>query len=371
MTLSDEIKNEPAKEVEFPDLDASRGSLKAFGGNVGDEALRLRLANFIKQHPNLTTVELGRKNQMGVSRTLLDSYLAGKYFLAKDQGGMGVNPRNSQTESKIRAYLDKMEGSISTGGHSIGFMETVLWQQFQFLCNTAIKDNVIGVGYGSPGFGKSKSMLQYSGSNLKTRPIHILCSANITTGYFVHRLAREAGITPRGCIPQVEDDIADRLIKQKRLIFVDQANYLNPKSIGTICHLWERARVPIVLTGTYKLYELFNSLSDTEDIKGQFVSRIALFVNLMGISAGEVKSVVERTIGKHASSETVAEIFNTIARKTTVDGEVMEMASFRNLDFLMARLVTLIEKHTGEIERGETLVRDLVPEAANRLMLGY
>ena len=354
----------------MPDPDASRGSLKIVGGsgNVGDEALRQRLIAYLAQHPHLTTKIIERKDHSGVSRTALDLYIKGSYFLAGGPNGSPVNPKNSKIEDKIRDYLNRVEGT-ETNGYSDSFTPTVLSSQLEYACNTAIQENILVLAYGSPGHGKSRSIRQYMNDRTTTRPISILCSKNITLGYFVRRLARELGIPERGSIPDLEDQIADKLIKNKRVIFVDQANYLNENALGTICHIWERAHVGIVLIGTYNLYTLFSQLRDQEDIRGQLASRVALMVPLMGLSLQEAKIVIEKTLGGYATEDVVAEIFKAVSRTVIVDGEKARVGNFRNLSFLLPRLMRLIDRRTDELDAGDVTVLDLVITASNRLMI--
>jgi len=68
-------------------------------------------------------------------------------------------------------------------------------------------------------------------------------------------------------VPRIEDSYCKELKTNRRPIFVDQANYLREKGLGSICYFWETARIPIVLIGTYDPAEVFNTSSLTEDIR--------------------------------------------------------------------------------------------------------
>lgn len=352
-------------------LDENRGSVNVVGGSrsTHDEALRMRLESFMDEHPHLTTTILGRSNATGVSKTALDMILKGDYFLRGGPGGTPIDPKNSKVEAKIREYLDRSEHRTSDGGGH-GFVRTVLATQLEYACSTAIEENIIVVAYGSPGHGKSVSLQQYVLDKMTTPPIRILCSRNITPGYFVRRLASELRLKNLGCIPETEDRIAESLIKNKRVIFVDQANYLDERGLGTICHIWERARVGVVLAGTHQLFELFSTLTDREDIKAQLSSRVALFVPLKGLSIDEVKPVVQEALGAYATSELIAAVFNSISSNRRTDTGSYKVASFRNLSFLLPRLTASIEKNKEALERGDIKAGDLVQSAMSRLMLG-
>jgi hypothetical protein len=48
---------------------------------------------------------------------------------------------------------------------------------------------------------------------------------------------------------------------------VSQANYLDEKSLGTLRLLWERQRLPMVLTGRKQLYDAFFQSRLTEEVR--------------------------------------------------------------------------------------------------------
>ena len=96
----------------------------------GDELLRRWLGDYIKEHPHHTTQVLSRSAYIGVSRTALDAYLEGTYYLPKESGGMGVNPSSSSIEKRIRAFREQVEGTVRHGFANT-FVETRSWVQLQ------------------------------------------------------------------------------------------------------------------------------------------------------------------------------------------------------------------------------------------------
>lgn len=338
----------------------TEAKLKIVGGGsgIGNEELRLWLDRYIKEHPHLTTIILSRNDHIGVSRTALDAYIAGTYFIPKEAGGLGVNPTNTKIEQKIRAYRDRVEGT-TRHGYSNSFIETRSWMQFQHACKTAIEENVIVVVYAKPGVGKSRCLQEYSTQKMTTMPIQILCSANITTRYFVQKIARELGLDDRPPTAQLEDRIAEKLKRGvPRPLFVDQANYLNEKALGTICYLWEKARIPTILIGTKDLFELFNTSRLTEDVRAQLSSRVAMHYPLMELSVEEVKSIVTRMLGAKATADVISQIYNTTG------------GIHRHVDMMLPRLSEIIRKNETAVESGEVSVISLVEKAGRRLMVG-
>lgn len=332
--------------------------LKIVGGtqDIGDEELRLWLEKYIEQHPHLQTTVLSRTDHIGVSRTGLDAYLNGTYFLPKPQGS-GVNPANSKTESKIRTYREKVEGTVRHG-YTNSFIDTRLYKQLQHACNTAILENAIVVAYGKPGAGKTRSIQEYATAKMTTMPIQLLISANITPRYFVQKIARAVGLDDKAPTAPLEDLIADKMVRNPRPLFVDQANYLNEKSLGTICYLWEKAKFPIVLIGTKDLFELFTTSIMTEDVRAQLSSRVAMHYPLMELSIEEVKTICKRALGDYATNETVENLFN------------VTNGNHRHLDMLIPRVREIAIKNADDISSGEVLMTDIIQKAGARIMVG-
>jgi hypothetical protein len=80
-----------------------------------DEGLRKWLKGYVESHPHQPTAVLSRAQYIGVSRKALDSYIAGTYFLPKDYGGEGVDPKASKIEHAIRAFRERVDGSPRHG----------------------------------------------------------------------------------------------------------------------------------------------------------------------------------------------------------------------------------------------------------------
>jgi len=338
------------------------GQLKTVGKlkSVGDEELRQWLETFLAEHPHLTLAELSRSEHIGMSHPALHAYLKGTYFLEKEVGGSGVNPENTKIEDKVRAYRDKVEGTVRHGFKN-SFIKTRSWQQFQHACMTAINENVIVIVYAKPGVGKSRCMAEFSTEQMRTRPIEILCSANITTRYFVQKIAKQCSISDTKPTAQLEDLIADKLKKNPRPLFVDQANYLNEKGLGTICYLWERARIPIVLFGTHDLKDLFARSSLTEDVRVQLSSRIAMHYPLKELSREEVASIVTRVLGDRATPKVLAHIYNATH------------GNHRHLDMVLPRLSQMVDKNLERLDDPEddkVTMESLIDNVASRLMIG-
>ena len=323
----------------------------------GDEELRRWLEKYIEEHPHHTTAILSKSQYIGVSRTLLEAYLGGTYFLPEEAGGLGVDPSRSKAEARIRLYRERVEGSVRQG-YANSFVETRSWMQLQQACATAINENAIVVAYGRPGVGKSRGLTEFALRKMTTAPLAILCSANVTTRYFVQKLATGLGLDDKPPTAKLEDLIAERLTRNPRPLFVDQANYLNEKSLGTVCYVWEKAKVPIVLVGTKDLFDLFTTSRLTEDVRAQLSSRVAMHYPLSELGPAEVKAIVKRALGEAATDDAVAQI-------ATVTGGI-----HRHVDMIIPRIIDLKRRNEEKLQHGEVSMRDIIDTAGRRLMTG-
>lgn len=283
------------------------GSLKVVEPTVKwDDGLRLWLKRYIEEHPHHNTDVLSRDQYTGISKPALDAYLDGTYFLPKGAGGKGVDPRRSNVEERIRAYKLKVEG----GRRGKPFAETQTWWHIVMACETAIKEDSIVVVHGRPGIGKSRCLHEFCLRKMTTDPIYVLCSKNIKTRYFAQKIARAVKVSDKTSIAEMEDNIAAKLRKNKRPIFIDQANYLSEWGLGTVCHIWEVAQVPVVLFGTHNLYEMFFTSRMTEEVREQLARRVQIFYGLPGLTNEEGYAIIKRALGKYATDQLCAQIMS-------------------------------------------------------------
>ncbi len=222
---------------------------------------------------------------------------------------------------------------------------------------TAINENVIVVAYGRPGMGKSRCLVEFAARKMVTPPVSILCSRNVTAVYFASVIAERIGMSGQSHLARLEDEIGNRLRRSPRPLFVDQANYLPEKSLGTLCHIWEIARIPVVLVGTKSLHDLFFKSKLTEDVRAQISSRIALHYPLAELTAKEAKAVIQRGLGDDATDEVVAQIYNVTE------------GVYRHVEMILPRIIELKSKNHQELEEGTVKMQAIINTAGSRLMI--
>jgi DNA transposition AAA+ family ATPase len=336
--------------------------MKIIGGTdkLGDEELRQWLEQHVEklknvaiesdEEPTSVMAILQRKDHIGYSKTALESYLLGTYFLSKEQNGFGVQAK--KIEKAVRAYRDRTDGTFRDGYDS-HFLKTRTWNQVQHAFKTAITEKAIVLVYGEPGIGKSRCLQEYKVTKLSTMPIVVLCSANITARYFVQKIAREVGVSDHFSTAALEDKIIEKARANNRVLIVDQGNYLPVKGLGTICYFWENTGTPTVLFGTQDLHDTFWSSDLTEDVRRQLSSRIRMQYPLFKLDVSELKAIVGRTLPQ-LDDKALAHIFNITG------------GNFRHLGFLLPEIKHHISLQNGNISD----MPSLITNAAKRLFVG-
>jgi DNA transposition AAA+ family ATPase len=323
----------------------------------GDEELRDWLASYVAKYPHHTTAVLSRSEFIGVSRAALEAYLQGTYFLPTNLGGQGADPEKSTIEESIRAYRLRSEGT-ERHDYAGAFIETRTYRQVKQACSIAVNENKIVVVHGSSGIGKSKCLAEYAKREMTTAPIIILCSGNINWHYFVEMIASRMGLDRGMKTVKLEDVIALKLQRTPRTLFVDQANYLDERGLATICHIWEKARIPVGLFGTKDLFNLFMSSRQTEDVRAQLASRVGYHFLLSELSLSEAKSIITEVLQTDASDAAIAQIYN------------ITRGLYRYMNGILPSIINLKELNKEKLARGETTMKEIIATAGSRLIMG-
>ena len=88
------------------------------------------------------------------------------------------------------------------------------------------------------------------------------------------------------------------------------------------------------------------------------VTPVGLHYLLPELSLKEVKAIVERALGKEATAEVVAEIYNVTG------------AIHRHVDMILPRILDLKERNQDKLATGEVKMEQIVRIAGSRLMTG-
>jgi DNA transposition AAA+ family ATPase len=235
---------------------------------------------------------------------------------------------------------------------------TLTWEKLKESCSIAINENSIVLVYGRPGIGKTLCLTEFVLREMSTAPVLILCSRNTTPLYFVECLAKELKLSKSGKIAELEDRIVEALRRSLRAVIADQANYLSEKSLGSLCYIWEKACVPVIMSGTKELIDLFTTSRLTENIRAQLASRVAWHYLLPELSLAETKAIVERALGYEATDEVVAQIFN------------LTSGVYRHVDRIIPRILQLKARHKKKLDNEEVSIKDIITAAGSKLIIG-
>jgi hypothetical protein len=129
-------------------------------------------------------------------------------------------------------------------------------------------------------------------------------------------------------------------------------------AVGTVCHIWEIARIPIVMVGTKELYNLFMNSRMTEDVRAQISSRVAMHYLLSELSLAEAKAILKRGLGEDATDEAIAQIYR-------VTGGI-----YRHVDMIIPRIRQLKSLNQEKLASGEVKMSDIIIAAGSKLMAG-
>jgi DNA transposition AAA+ family ATPase len=183
------------------------------------------------------------------SSATLSQWLAGKYPVKDEKSIKKIEDAVKDFLIKENARLEDKNGRII-----IPFIQTINFRIFNEIAGLCHHYCEIGVVTGNPGVGKSTSALKYA--ELHPDVVYILSdrsfSAKILFRVIYERLG---GSKPLG-IHDMKSFIADKLKNSKRLLIIDQAEYLPDRALDLIRSLHDdcldengNGTMGIILTG--------------------------------------------------------------------------------------------------------------------------
>jgi hypothetical protein len=138
---------------------------------------------------------------------------------------------------------------------------------------------------------------------------------------------------------------------------VDQANYLQERSLGTFCFLWKKRHIPIVLVETKTLFENFYRSKLTEDVRGQSPPRIALHCLLPELTKVEREAILRHALGAEAPDEMIEQIHQVTG------------GNFHSVDMIIPRILELKHRNRQKLADGTVKTNEIIKVAAARLMV--
>lgn len=125
--------------------------------------------------------------------------------------------------------------------------------------------------YGDSGIGKTKTITEFVEDNPTAALIEV--SPDFSIGTLLHEIAQELGVHSCGKHHEIRKRIVSKLQGSNRMLIIDEAEYLTPKSLDILRRIHDKAQIPVVLVGMPALYHNIKSLrKGFEQIANRMVS---------------------------------------------------------------------------------------------------
>lgn len=106
----------------------------------------------------------------------------------------------------------------------------------------------MGLVYGEPGLGKTYAITWWA---IHNNAIYIRCTNHMSSRWLLEELVEELGEIPYTKLSDIFNQVVSQLIKQPRIIIVDEIDYLTMESraVETLRDIHDKTDVPILLIG--------------------------------------------------------------------------------------------------------------------------
>jgi DNA transposition AAA+ family ATPase len=199
-----------------------------------------RLSEF-KRKTGLNDSEIAKS--IGYSPAVLSSLKAGTY---------------AGDSKMVLEKLDKfISNYTSRDQKSREFIVTENVQMVNFVIRKAIKNRSIAVIYGDAGSGKSetcKRLARGIGNG-----IYIECDAYLTTRGLFKRVTTALKIAGARSLSETLELIVAELKNRDAVLFIDEAEYLQHKTLEMIRRVWDFSETPIIFIGIHKIVDNLRS----------------------------------------------------------------------------------------------------------------
>jgi DNA transposition AAA+ family ATPase len=141
----------------------------------------------------------------------------------------------------------------------------------------------MGLVYGEPGLGKTYAIMWWA---MQNDAIFVRCTNNMSSRWLLEELIEELGEIPYSKYSDIFNQVIAQLIKQPRIIIVDEIDYLtvDSRAVETLRDIHDKTDVPVVLIGMgsanrrlmrYKhLYDRISEILKFEPFSKKDISRI-------------------------------------------------------------------------------------------------
>lgn len=254
-----------------------------FATVVIDEKLRARAQAFIDTE-HVPIAELARSLGARWDRSTLSRYLAGKYGQVE-----GI-------EAALRTFFARRDRVA--GGEL--FVETRIAGLIMEHCEFALRARALVVIAGPPGNGKTTAAGEFMRRQLRggnTAMVFITASSLSTSSSILSDIAAELGLKHRRTQAEMLGLVIAELKGHTHLLIVDDAGFLNVRTLEALRAIYDQAACGLILMGTRTLLRTFEVAPTSrlyEDL-GQLFSRVDLVERIPeAVSKKEAAQMIAR-----------------------------------------------------------------------------
>lgn len=214
------------------------------------------------------------------SPTTISLYLSSKY-----------PGRVDQVEESLKAYLNTFEKSEQAELKSLEFVETTIVKSIFKAANMCQMRGKMGVCYGSPGIGKTTTVMEYQKQN--SGVIVVDPSENISARLVLTKLADHFNLpyANNTSIDEFINAISRKLARNKYLIIVDEAENLSIDCFKALRKVFDKSKgsCGLLFIGTD---DLKKTLLKIKDGFSYILSRVGYIERLNALEIDDIRKLV-------------------------------------------------------------------------------
>ncbi|NCQ12078.1 MAG: AAA family ATPase [Bacteroidetes bacterium] len=237
------------------------------------EILRAKVKTLIQQKL-ITVKQLG--TILGKSSATASLWLKGDY-----------SGDNHSLELIISDWLERKYEEEQNDQAPTSILQTAA---FDYITNNIKEAHLRGdfrVVYGEAGVGKTEACRFYASQIPNVILVEVRTS--FTTLFFMQLLHKMVGLSGIGSLPELNWELEQKLKGSKRLLIVDEAEYLPRRALDLLRNLHDHTGIGVVLVGMPQL--MLNLRGKRQDFR-QLYSRISTVYNVKECADEDVKMVI-------------------------------------------------------------------------------
>ncbi len=165
-------------------------------------------------------------------------------------------------------------------------------------------DEAMVVLWGIGGEGKTESLAYTTNLDLGAEPVFLRAAAWWNMTSLLQALCKALGATKHRHHHPMAENITEKLSEERRIIFVDEADYLakKPALLDALRDFYDQTRTPIVLAGMEKLaIKIYNH--------GRFSRRVAKWVEYAGLLKEDVRKVADELCDTSIDNDLITDLW--------------------------------------------------------------